>query len=115
MPVTKRRAAAVGADAHDGDGRLLAARAGDGGVDHAGAADGGAGDGVQAVVELAGDANISGVGRTGRAADLNEAARGIAGDAEGEARGPAHEHVCRLAIDDDDGRAKAIRAEMRCR
>ena len=48
--------AAVGADADDGDGCLLAAGAGDGGVDHAGAADGGAGDGVQAVGELAGHA-----------------------------------------------------------
>jgi hypothetical protein len=53
--------AAVGADADDGDGGLLAARAGDGGVDHAGAADGGAGDGMQALGELAGDAEGAGL------------------------------------------------------
>jgi len=35
---------------------LLAARAGDGGVNHAAAADGWAGDGMQAFAELAGNA-----------------------------------------------------------
>src|SRR5512135_1048955 len=44
-------ATAVGADAHYGDRCLLATRAGDGGVDHAGAADGGTGNGMQTVRE----------------------------------------------------------------
>ena len=76
MSGDERRGAAVDADAHHGDGRLLAARAGDGGVDHAGAADDGAGDRVQAVVELARDAHGAGIGGAGRGAHFNQARGG---------------------------------------
>ena len=79
---------------------MLAARAGDGGIDHAGAADGGAGDGMEAVIELAGDAEGSGVGGAGGRADFNEAGGGLRGDAKGETRGTAHEDVGRLAVDE---------------
>ena len=112
MSGDERSGAAVGADAHDGDGRLLAARAGDGGVDHAGAADGGAGDGVQAVVELARDAQGRGIGGAGRGAHFNQAGGGFAGNAKGQARGPAHQDVGRLAVDIDGGQAEAVRAEI---
>ena len=61
----KRRAAAVGANANHRDRGLLAAGAGDGGVDHAGAADGRAGDRMQAVGKLAGHAQGHGVGDAG--------------------------------------------------
>ena len=54
-----------------------------------------------------------GVAGAGGVADFNEAGGGLCGDAEGEARGAAHEHVGRVAVDQHGGRAEAVGAEMR--
>ena len=105
------RTASVGADAHDGDRGLLAASAGDGGIDHSGTAYGGAGDGMKAVVELARDADVCSVCGAGWAADFYEAARGVAGDAKGETCGAAHENVGRFAIDKHRRRTEAVGPE----
>ena len=104
--------AAIGADADDGDWRLLAARAGDGGVDHAGAADGGTGDGVQAVVKLAGDAEAGGVGGAGGRADFNEPGGGLGGNAKGQTRGPAMSTWAGWSSTSDGGHAEAVGAQI---
>jgi hypothetical protein len=45
-------------------------------------------------------------------ADLDQADGGVLGDAQGEACGPAHEHVGRFAIDEDGRRAVGVGAKM---
>ena len=95
--------AAVGTDAHDGDGGLLAALAGDGGVDHAGTADGGVGDRMKALGELAGDAQRGGIAQAGGVANFDEAGAGLVGDAKGERAGAAHQHMGRVAGDQNGG------------
>ena len=111
----KGGAAAIGAHAHHGDRRLLAARAGDGGVDHAGTADSGAGHRVQAVVELAGNAQRRGIGRACGGAHFNQACGGLRGHAESQARGPAHQHMRRFAVHEHGGHAEAVRTEKDAR
>ena len=106
------RAAAVGADAHHRYGGLLAARAGDGGVDHAGAADRRAGDRMQAVRELMSNAQRHGVADAGGVAEFDQAGGGVRGDAEGQASGPAHQHLSRLAAKQNRGRSGGGWTEM---
>jgi hypothetical protein len=45
-------------------------------------------------------------------ADFNESGGSVYRDAQGQARGPAHEHVGGFAIDEDGRRAVGVRAEM---
>jgi hypothetical protein len=68
---------------------------------------------MKAVTELAGDAEGCGVAGSGRVADFDEAGGGFRRDAEGEARGPAHEDMGGVAVDEDGGRSEGERAEMR--
>ena len=93
MSCDKRRAAAAGADAHHGNRRLLAALAGDRGVDHARAADGGAGDGMQSVRKLARDAQRNRVAGAGGIAHLDQAGGGFVGNSKGQPRRAAHQHA----------------------
>ena len=62
---------------------------------------------MQAVGELAGDAQGRGVAGAGGVANFNEAGGGLLGDAEGEAGGAAHEHMGGVAVDQHGGRAEA--------
>ena len=91
---------------------MLAARAGDSGVDHAGAADGGTGNGVQAFGKPVGDADGREAAAAGGVADFNQAGGGALGNAQGEARGAAHEDVGGLAVDEHGWGTEAERAEM---
>jgi hypothetical protein len=68
---------------------------------------------VKIVAELAGYAERRGVTGSRGTADFNKAGGGLLRDAEGEARGPAHEDVGGMAVDQDGGRAEGQRAEMR--
>ena len=53
-----------------------------------------------------------GVAGAGGVADFDQAGGGLFGNAEGQARGAAHEHVGREAVDQDGGQAGAERAEI---
>jgi len=67
---------------------------------------------VKIVAELAGYAERRGVTGSRGTADFNKAGGGLLRDAEGEARGPAHEDVGGMAVDQTaEGRRTA--AEMR--
>ncbi len=59
-----------------------------------------------------GHAQGRGVAGAGGTADFNEAGGGLLGDAEGQARGAAHEHLGGVAVDQHGGRTKGEGAEM---
>jgi hypothetical protein len=66
---------------------------------------------VEAVIELAGDAEGGGVGGTGGSANFNEPGGSLKGNAKNEARRTAHENVGRLIVDGNRGQAEAVWAE----
>jgi len=108
----ERSSAPIGADTDDGDGSLLSALARDGGVDHAGAADSGAGDGVKAAGELAGNFELRAVTDTGGGAHFDKGSSGGVGNAEGDAAGAAHEDHGVMGADNYDGRSGRSVAEV---
>jgi hypothetical protein len=67
---------------------------------------------VKALREQARETERKLVACAGGLADFNKACGGVDGDAHGEACGAAHEHVGRLAIDEDGRRAVGVWAEM---
>jgi hypothetical protein len=67
---------------------------------------------VEAFGELVGDADGGEAAAAGGVADFYKAGGGMLWNAEGEARGAAHEDVGGLAIDEHGGRAEAERPEV---
>jgi hypothetical protein len=67
---------------------------------------------VEAVREQAREAEVKLVAGAAGLADFDEASGGVDRDAQGEARGSAHEDVGGFAIDEDGRRAVGVRAEM---
>jgi hypothetical protein len=53
-----------------------------------------------------------GVGDSGRAADFDESGPGVFGNAESEARRPAHEYVRGVAVNQDGGRTEGHGAKV---
>jgi hypothetical protein len=68
---------------------------------------------MKAVAELAGDAEGRGVAGAGGAADFDEAGGGLLGDAKSKARGPAHEDMGGVAVNEDGWGTEGEGAEMR--
>jgi hypothetical protein len=67
---------------------------------------------MEAVIELARDAQSGRVGGSGGSADFNEPGGSLRGDAEDETGGAAHEDVGRLVVDRDGGQAEAVGAKI---
>ena len=68
---------------------------------------------MQALEELAGDAQGSGVAGAGWVANLDEAGGGLIGNAEGQRAGAAHQQVGGVAVDQNGGQGRANGAEIR--
>jgi hypothetical protein len=68
---------------------------------------------MEAFTEQARNAEGCNTAASGRVADFDKAAGGVLRNAEGQARGAAHDDVGGLAVDKDGRRAEAERAEMR--
>jgi hypothetical protein len=67
---------------------------------------------MQSLGELVGDADGREAAAAGGVADFYKAGGGCLWNAEGEARGAAHEHMGGVAVDEYGGRTEAERAKM---
>ena len=67
---------------------------------------------MEAVREQAREAEGKLIAGAAGLADFDEASGGVDRDAQGEARGSAHEYVGGFTVDEDGGGAVSVRAEM---